>query len=97
MEHGGVATTMTTVVEEFDLHDILEQSVHAVSQAQWEIITRLIIHASDTHTSLSADARLMSALFIDSLETDETRPTSAVTLALLHYQDPSTAGLYVGQ
>lgn len=31
------------------------------------------------------------------LETEEARPMSAVTLALLQYQDPSTAGLYVRQ
>ncbi len=73
MEHGGVATAMATVAPEFDLHDILEQSAHAVSPAQWELITRLIIHPSDTHTSLIADARLMSALFIDPQSSEATR------------------------
>ena len=73
MEHGGVATAMATVAPEFDLHDILEQSAHAVSPAQWELITRLIIHPSDTHTSLIADARLMSAFFIDPQSSEATR------------------------
>ena len=73
MDNGGVATAMAVVAPEFDLHDILEQSADAVSPAQWDLITRLIIHPSDTHTSLIADERLMSALFIDPQSSEATR------------------------
>jgi DNA-directed RNA polymerase specialized sigma24 family protein len=72
-EDGGVATAMAATVPEFDLYDILEQSAHAVSPAQWQLITRLIIHQSDTHSSLIADAPLMSALAIDPRSSEATR------------------------
>ena len=52
------------------------------------------------NTPPASDSEPTAALFAlppGPLETDETRPMSAVTLALLHYQDPSTAGLYVRQ
>jgi len=72
-EEGGMATATAVTVPEFDLHDILEQSAHAVSAVEWEVITRLIIHQSDTHSNLIADTRLMSALAIDPRSSDATR------------------------
>ena len=63
----------SATLTEFDLVDLLELSSHAVSPPQWEIITRLILHQSDTHTTLIADARLMADLAINPQSSEATR------------------------
>jgi hypothetical protein len=68
-----VADGASAALAEYDLHDILEQSASAVSPAQWEVITRLIVHPSDTHASLVLDSRLMTSLGIDPASSEATR------------------------
>ena len=52
----------------------------------------------DSHpSSASQTTAALLVLPTGPLATDEARPLSPVTLALLHYQDPSTTGLYVRQ
>lgn len=68
-----IETASASTLTEIDLQHILEHSAHAVSSAQWEIITRLILHPTDTHTSLIADARLLTALQIDPHSSEATR------------------------
>ncbi len=72
-EHGKLPSDAVAILPEMDLHDILQQSSASVSPAHWEVITRLIIHPSDTHTSLITDARLMLALDISPQSSEATR------------------------
>lgn len=58
---------------EFDLQDVWEHCSRVLTAAQWEIIDRLILHSTDTQTSLIADSRIMSALHIDPRSSEATR------------------------
>ncbi|MBE2284959.1 MAG: sigma-70 family RNA polymerase sigma factor [Prosthecobacter sp.] len=81
---------------EFDLQDVWDHCARLLTAAQWEIIDRLILRSTDTHTSLIADARLMSALHIDPRSSEATRRRrlrDSLDEALLHIRrhllDPS--------
>jgi DNA-directed RNA polymerase specialized sigma24 family protein len=66
-------TAAISTLTELDLQDILDLCATALSPAQWEMIDRLILQPTDTHTSLIADARLLTELQINPRSSEATR------------------------
>ncbi len=71
-----VDTATLVLVErqpEIDLQEIVALCGKSISPAQWEIISRHIIHQTATHTELIADPALMTALGVSPTASESTR------------------------